>query len=180
MTDTSEAPRLAAFTIPVALLQQMRESALAGYPGECCGLLFGPQGGAEATRVVPMENIQDRLHALDPVAHPRTSRDGFQMNALKASREMDAAAANDERLVAIFHSHVDCDPTFSDEDRVMAAPPPQGRPTYPDAWHVILACWPDGIREIRAYRWNGDDFAPHTVAVHGMGAAAGQLDGETN
>ena len=141
----------------------MQQWALAGYPGECCGLLFGPRDGTAVTRFVPMENLQDRLHALDPVAHPRTSRDGFQMNALAASRQIDAATAGGEQLIAIFHSHVDCAPTFSEEDRVMAAPPPEGVPLNPDAWHVILACWPDGIRDMRAYHWDGAGFAPHAV-----------------
>ena len=164
MTDSSEALPLAPLSIPASILRQMQTSALAGYPGESCGLLFGPRDTADATRFVPMENVQDRLHALDPVAHPRTSRDGFQMNALAASRQIDAAAASGERLLAIFHSHVDCDPTFSNEDRVMAAPPPEGVPLYPDVWHIILACWPEGTREMRAYRWNGADFAPAPVA----------------
>jgi proteasome lid subunit RPN8/RPN11 len=178
MTDTSQALPLAALTIPVTILRQMQEVALASYPGECCGLLFGPHDGDQATRVVPMDNIQDRLHALDPVTHPRTSRDGFQMNALAASRQIDAADANGERLIAIFHSHVDCEPTFSDEDRVMAAPPPAGVPLHPDSWHVILACWPDGIGDVRAYRWNGDDFAPYALSTDAPRAGSG--DGETN
>src|SRR5262245_48031986 len=85
MTDTPEALPLAPLTISASILQQMQTLALTGYPGESCGLLFSPQDTSEATRFVPMENIQDRLHALDPVTHPRTSRDGFQMNALAAA-----------------------------------------------------------------------------------------------
>ena len=172
MTDTPEALPLAPLTIPASILRHMQTLALSGYPGESCGLLFGPQGTSEGTRFVPMENIQDRLHALDPVAHPRTSRNGFQMNALAAARLVDAAAASGEQLLAIFHSHVDCDPTFSNEDRVMAAPPPEGVPLYPDVWHIILSCWPDGVRDMRAYRWNGADFAPHVVPMAGASAPA--------
>jgi proteasome lid subunit RPN8/RPN11 len=173
MTDASEALPLAPLTIPAAILRQMQQWALAGYPGECCGLLFGRRDGQDATRFVPMENIQDRLHALDPVAHPRTSRDGFQMNALAASRQIDAATASGEQLLAIFHSHVDCDPTFSAEDRVMAAPPPEGVPLYPDGWKVILACWPSGAGEMRAYRWNGHDFAPFAVPTADIAVQGG-------
>ncbi|MNC89714.1 hypothetical protein D3C83_56920 [compost metagenome] len=45
----------------------------------------------------------------------------------------------------------------------MAAPPPAGLPVYPDAWHLVVACWPDGVRQARAYRWDGEDFAAHLV-----------------
>jgi proteasome lid subunit RPN8/RPN11 len=149
-------------TIPTAIVEEMQQHALASYPDECCGLLFAREAH-DVVRAVAMENIQNRLHALDPDAHPRTGRNGFHMDALRAWREVDAAAARGERLLAFYHSHIDCDAYFSQEDKNMAAPPPEGMPTYPDLWHVILACWPDGIREARAFRWDGHDFAAHAL-----------------
>lgn len=143
--------------ISPAIVGQMQQHAFASYPDECCGLLFA-LAGDEVVRAVSMENMQNRLHALDPDSHPRTGRNGFQMDALRVWREVDAATGRGERLLGFYHSHIDCGAYFSQEDRDMAAPPPDRTPTYPELWHVVLACWPDGMREARAFRWNGDDF----------------------
>ena len=148
--------------IPPAIADEMQRHALASYPDECCGLLF-TRGGREVVRAIAMENIQNRLHALDPDSHPRTGRNGFQMDALRVWREVDAAAGRGERLVAFYHSHIDCGAYFSQEDRDMAAPPPDRTPTYPEMWHVVLACWPDGLREACAFRWDGRDFVAHPL-----------------
>lgn len=169
MTLVDAALPEAPFVIPSTLVEQIQEQAFNSYPGECCGLVFA-RGDAAVTRVVPMENLQDKLHALDPETHPRTSRNGFHMDALRVWREVDAAEQRGERLLAFYHSHIDCDAYFSQEDRTMAAPPPSGEPMHPDVWHVIVACWPDGLREARAYRWDGRDFAAH--AVRGFTRAA--------
>jgi proteasome lid subunit RPN8/RPN11 len=144
-------------TIPPPVIAAMQEHAFAGYPGEAVGLLFGT--GEAATSAVALENIQDRLHALDPVEHPRTSRNGFQVNGRKMQKAVDEAAARGERLIAIFHSHIDCGAYFSQEDKDMAAPPPERVPNDPSLWHVVMACWPDGLREANAFRWDGRDFA---------------------
>lgn len=150
-------------TIPPAVIAVMQEHAFAGYPGECCGLVFAPAASDAATRALPMENLIDRLHAQDPEGYPRTSRDGFEMNALKKRRAADEAQARGERLLAIFHSHIDCDAYFSREDQDMAAPPPEHLPTEPGLWHVVMACYKDGMRAARAYRWDGRGFAGHDL-----------------
>jgi len=145
------------------IAEQLRKHVLSSYPSECCGLLFSRRDSNAVGRIVPMENIQDRLHALDPVANPRTSRDGFEMDALKMAREVERACADGERLVAIYHSHVDCDVYFSERDIAAAAPPPDRKPHDDSLWHVVVACWPDGIRHARAFRWDGSKFAASEV-----------------
>jgi [CysO sulfur-carrier protein]-S-L-cysteine hydrolase len=155
MSTHREPPRL---YVPRPIAAQLREEARLAYPAECCGLLFGSDGHTVG-RIVPMENLQDRLHALDPIAHPRTGRDGFEMNALAMLREIEAAAAKGERLLGIYHSHVDCDAYFSSRDKDAAAPPPDRVPHDPDLWHLVVACWADGVRQARAFRWNDGDFA---------------------
>ena len=148
--------------IPPTIVEQMQQHAFASYPDECCGLLF-VRAGHDVVRAVTMENMQNRLHALDPDSHPRTGRNGFHMDALRVWREVDAAAVGGERLLGFYHSHIDCDAYFSQEDRDMAAPPPDRTPTYPELWHVVLACWPDGMREARAFRWDGRDFVAQAL-----------------
>ncbi len=149
--------------VPPSVIGPMQDHAFAWYPGECCGLLFSAKGSERATRAVGLENLQDKLHALDPVEHPRTSRNGFQLNAQKMQKLVDEAQAKGERLLAIFHSHIDCGAYFSQEDKDMAAPPPARQPNDPTLWHVVMECWSDGIREARAFRWNGSDFIGHEL-----------------
>ncbi|HYE08104.1 MAG TPA: Mov34/MPN/PAD-1 family protein [Planctomycetota bacterium] len=150
-------------SIPPDVIRVMQDHAFAGYPGECCGLVFAKAGSDEAVRALPLENLQDKLHAMDPVEHPRTSRNGFQLNALKMAKAVDAAAQQGERLLGIFHSHIDCGAYFSQEDKDMAAPPPERVPNDPDLWHVVIECWTGEIRCARAFRWDGRDFAGHDL-----------------
>lgn len=171
MTFVDPALPLAPLQIPPSLIADIQQHVLSAYPAECCGLLFA-RGEHDVVRVLAMENLQDRLHALDPETHPRTSRNGFHMDALRVWKEVEAAERGGERLLGFYHSHIDCDAYFSQEDRTMAAPPPAGVPVYPDAWHLVVACWPDGVREARVYRWDGHDFAAHLV--HGFERAAPQ------
>lgn len=144
-------------TIPAPVIAAMQTHAFASYPGEAVGLLFGNHDSA--TGAVALENLQDKLHALDPLEHPRTSRNGFQVNGKKMQKAVDEAAARGEQLLAIYHSHIDCGAYFSQEDQDMAAPPPERVPNDPTLWHVVMACWPDGLREANAFRWNGREFA---------------------
>ncbi len=150
-------------SIPEPVMKTMQDHAFAWYPGECCGLLFAPRGSDSANRAEPMENLQDKLHNLDPVEHPRTSRNGFQLNARKMQRLVEEAETRGERLLALFHSHIDCGAYFSQEDKDMAAPPPDRKPLDAGLWHVVMECWNDGMRIARAFRWDGRDYATHDL-----------------
>jgi proteasome lid subunit RPN8/RPN11 len=147
-------------TVPPRLAAQMQDHAFNWYPNECCGLLFARQDGDEATRVVAMDNLQGRYHfRLGPPDFPRQPRTAFKLDERRMARLADEAAAQGERLLAVFHSHIDCAPEFSLEDSDMAAPPPARVPVHPDLWHVVLEIRPDGCRGARAYRWDGRGFA---------------------
>ncbi len=133
----------------------MQAHAQACYPAECCGLLFGRAAGE---RFVAMENVADRLHALDPAEFPRTSRDAFAMNEAKVARHVREAESAGERWLAIVHSHIDCGAYFSAEDLRVAAP--DGVPIYPQLDQIVIDCRPWGIEEARAFRWNGRAYVP--------------------
>jgi len=150
-------------TVPAPVIADMQTHAFAGYPGEAVGLLFAARGSQTASRFVPLENIQDKLHALDPAEHPRTSRNGFQVNGRAMQKHLEAAVEKGEALLALCHSHIDCGAYFSVEDQDMAAPPPEHRPNEPELWHIVMACWKDGMREANAFRWNGRGFAGHSL-----------------
>ena len=142
-------------TLPPAVVAAIQAHVLAGYPGEACGLLFGT--GTSAIRFVAMDNLADRLHAMDPVEYPRSSRDFYAMNEAKVARLAREAEAAGERWLAIVHSHIDCGAYFSAEDKRIAAP--DGECTWPELFQVVVDVHADGVREAKAFRWDGTDFA---------------------
>lgn len=148
-------------TFSASALAVMQDHAVAHYPGECCGLLFGTAGDV-VSRALPLENLADKLHALDPAEHPRTSRDAFAFNEAKAARFVREAEAAGERWLGIFHSHIDCGAYFSSEDIRVAAP--DGVPVYPQLYQTVIDCRPGRIIEARSFKWDGREFVP--VATH--------------
>jgi proteasome lid subunit RPN8/RPN11 len=149
-------------TIPPPVVRQMQAHALACYPGECCGLLFAPKGSHTASRCVPLDNMADKLHALDPVEYPRTSRDWFAPNEAKLGRLVREAEAQGEQWLALFHSHIDCGAYFSDEDKRYAAP--NGQAVYPHLFQTVIETRASGVVEARTFQWDGHDYV--AVAVH--------------
>ena len=102
--------------IPAALLARIYAQARAEFPSECCGYL---RGRGEAMQLVPCKNYQDRLHALDPEAYPRTAANGYNFGG----REQIAFARSFEAAdppTIIYHSHPRVGAYFSAEDESAA------------------------------------------------------------
>ena len=70
---------------------------------------------------MPLKNIQNKLHALDPLTYPRTAVIAYTMdpleldNVIRLKRKTSAT-----RLKAFYHSHPNHDAYFSAEDRAFA------------------------------------------------------------
>lgn len=146
--------------LPPDVIRTMQDHAFAQYPAECCGLLFATAAGG--VRALPVDNMADKLHALDPVDYPRTSRDAFAMNEAKVARLVREAEAGGERWLGIWHSHIDCGAYWSSEDKLNAAP--GGVPVYPSLFQTVIDCRPGRIIEARTFLWDGTDYVP--VATH--------------
>ncbi|MBX3247396.1 MAG: Mov34/MPN/PAD-1 family protein [Myxococcales bacterium] len=118
------------------VLADVEAHALAEYPSECCGFLFGPEGEAalldEGKREV---NEADKYHRLDPETFPRTSRTYFKIHELRAARTLDEAATAGRPLKVIYHSHCDAGAYFSAEDAATFAQ--GGALTWPCAFLVV-------------------------------------------
>ncbi|MCS6971028.1 MAG: M67 family metallopeptidase [Planctomycetota bacterium] len=140
-----------------AAVEAIVQHASAGYPSETCGLLFGDRE-ERCTRAVVVPNEADRYHAADPIAYPRTSRDYFLMNGAKVGKLVREAEAQGERWLGIWHSHIDCGAYFSSEDARTFAP--DGVPTWPDLYQLVVDVRAHRIIEARAFRWDGRCFAP--------------------
>jgi len=119
------------------------------FPDECCGVIFARD---RVDRVVPLKNIQNKLHALDPLTFPRTAVIAYAMDPLELDGVIRQAEANGERLKAFYHSHPNHDAYFSDEDKVFACP--FGEPTFPDTVQIVISIYDREIKTAKAFVWS--------------------------
>ncbi len=125
---------------------------------EACGFVVRRGGALE---VFPVPNAADALHAEDPVAFPRTSRDGYVMEAraqLRVFRELEATGG---RIVAVWHSHVEAGAWFSAKDRADAVI--DGVPVLAGVDYLVFGLRGGRTVERRRYRLVGDDWAGDDV-----------------
>jgi proteasome lid subunit RPN8/RPN11 len=122
-------------------------------PDECCGAVVERGGRDEVWR---MRNVQDDLHAQDPVTHPRTARTAYALG-LKDIERLDSAAPK-----VIYHSHTKNGAYFSGEDRARAMF--MDEPMYPDVTYLVVsdARIPD---EAKAFRWDAEQADFVEVAI---------------
>jgi adenylyltransferase/sulfurtransferase len=105
------------------------------YPAECCGIVTEDASGAHVAH--RCANIQDKLHSADPETHPRTSKMAYRMDDIQVMRIQSEAEKADGRMVAIYHSHIDVDAYFSEEDHNAATF--FGEPTYPGVVYPVIS-----------------------------------------
>jgi len=87
----------------------MRAHAEQTYPRECCGAVLGR--GPDLLQAVPLDNVYEGAQ-----------EDRFEIrpaDLLRVERESRAAGLE---LVAIYHSHPDCDAYFSQTDLAHSCP----------------------------------------------------------
>jgi proteasome lid subunit RPN8/RPN11 len=105
----------------------------------------------QADRVLfPCRNIQNELHAKDPVGHPRDARTAYYIDP----RDLLAIGRRESegyRVATIYHSHIDVGAYFSDTDKKNALI--DGEPTYPDAVYVVLSVVEGKVVDANAFAW---------------------------
>jgi proteasome lid subunit RPN8/RPN11 len=135
-------------------LAAIYEHARRDYPNECCGIVYGPRDAAVADRAVACPNIQDRLHAEDPVRHTRDARTAYNLDAPDLFR-LQKSLRGETPAKIVYHSHVDVRVTdgayFSDTDQ--AAAQLDGEPTYP-VEYVVVDVRADGVRGAAQFCWD--------------------------
>lgn len=131
--------------------QSIAAHAAETFPDECCGVIFSGHG---TDRVVPLKNIQNKLHALDPLTYPRTAVIAYAMDPLELDGVIRQAEADGERLKAFYHSHPNHDAYFSDEDKVFACP--FGEPTFPDTVQIVASIYDRKVKVIKAFAWSSE------------------------
>ncbi len=118
----------------------------ARYPLEACGLLLRDASGTLLATAAP--NLQDRYHALDPAAYPRTARTAYKLNERLIAKAADAG----QTLVGIWHSHCDAGAYFSAEDVRCAAPNDQ--PLYPGVAYLVASVVGGKVAGLQMYHWD--------------------------
>lgn len=120
------------------------------YPKECCGIIFGPREADTADTARACANIQDELHAEDPVMHTRDGRTAYNLGAgdlfaLQKSLRGPAPAK------IVYHSHVEVGAYFSDTDQ--AAARMDDEPTYP-VEYLVVDIKADGAHGAAQFAWD--------------------------
>jgi proteasome lid subunit RPN8/RPN11 len=135
---------------------QIREQAEAEYPAECCGVVL-TRGGAERL-LLPCRNIQNELHASDPVRHARDARTAYFIDP-KDLLAIGRREAQGYRVDVIYHSHIEAGAYFSPTDKQNALI--NGDPAYPEATYVVVSVVERTVVDARAFAWEpgARDFA---------------------
>src|SRR5262245_18187860 len=122
------------------------------FPEECCGIILS---NGESDQIHPLKNIQNKLHALDPLTYPRSAAIAYAMDPLELDQVIRQGEAKGQKLKAFYHSHPDHDAYFSAEDKAFASP--FGEPTYPDTAQIVISIYTRAVKIIRAFAWSEKD-----------------------
>jgi proteasome lid subunit RPN8/RPN11 len=157
----------------VSLPDQVRRGLVAEaercYPREACGLIFD---GSAGPRVQPMENVIDRYHQRDPQRFPRTSATGYLIDPLRQLAALEAAEQAGERLLSVFHSHVEVGAYFSEEDRAMALTE-GGVPLLPGVSYLVLSVRRGRCDDLREFQFSDGRFEERVLPLPERGPAQG-------
>lgn len=138
---------------PPELLARISALCEADPEREVCGFVVRRGGALD---VLPVENVADRYHARDPVAFPRTSRDGYLMDPRAQLKAHVALAGSSGEIVAVWHSHVEVGAYFSAKDREDALV--DGAQVMPGAEYLVFGLRGGRVTEVKRFRLEGTGF----------------------
>ena len=152
-------------TIAGEVLEKIHAHAREAYPSECCGFLSGP---ADEPSFIDSyqreENEADKYHKLDPETFPRTSRDYFKINELRAAKAFASGEKAGRPIKVIYHSHPDVGAYFSKEDAATFAS--NETLMWPCAF-IVMASRSDHVADTKLWVHvpGTNDFRESTLAV---------------
>ena len=136
------------------MVEQIFRQAERQYPSECCGIILGPsEMPGIFSRLRPCGNAQDREHEKDPARFSRTGGTAYFIDPADLLLVHKEARAGKETFRAIYHSHIDAEAYFSDEDTRMAAP--EGEALYPEAVYLVVSVKAGKAGGVAAFAWDG-------------------------
>ncbi|HET8576191.1 MAG TPA: Mov34/MPN/PAD-1 family protein [Methylomirabilota bacterium] len=138
---------------------RIRAQAEAEYPAECCGVVLVRPTGPADRLLLPCRNIQNELHAKDPVRHPRDARTAYFIDP-KDLLAIGRREAQGYRVTVIYHSHIDAGAYFSETDKRNALM--NGEPAYPEAAYIVASVVERRLVDAGVFVWDPEtrDFVP--------------------
>jgi len=145
-------PELDPAQLPRELLLEVFQHARECYPEECCGLLTGTDS-AGPLHVVRCTNVQSQR-----VARGESNLDAsraFWIDEQELFHALRAAESAGERLMCIYHSHVDAAAYLSHTD-VAGALGPDGEPLYSGASQLVVSVRDSGVDGAALFVWDAE------------------------
>ena len=140
-------------TLEREALAVMRTHAEEAFPEECCGVVFASPDGQVVRR---MTNIQNRLHAADPVSHPRDARTAYYFDDQELFEVVKTGERPGWRIVLFYHSHPQHRAYFSatDKARALWGGEIEMGPAHPGVAYLVVSVYERAVRDVRAYVWD--------------------------
>jgi proteasome lid subunit RPN8/RPN11 len=104
--------------LPAAFYNRIQEEAVAAYPNECCGMLFG----RDVKDGDVMRRIVESIEAVRNVFEKGEQYHRFSVDPLTQLKAEKAARARGQDLIGFYHSHPDHPARPSEYDREHAWP----------------------------------------------------------
>ena len=139
--------------IDAKALAAMHAHAEEGFPEEVCGVLFATPNGQVVRR---MQNVQNALHAADPVTNPRDARTAYQFDGaelLEVTRQGDEPSW---QIVLFYHSHPQHGAYFSDTDKTRAlfGGEIDLGPAFPGVADLVISVYDRVVRDRKTFAWD--------------------------
>jgi len=142
--------------IASGVLTRVAEEAVKSYgrDEEACGYLTGPEGEPLlCDEVVPLVNLANRYHEVDPETYPRTGRTYFLIDPLKFSKAVAAGRGNGRPVRILYHSHLDVGAYFSETDAA-AATMGGDKPSYDGLFYLVTSVRKGGVDDHKLFAWD--------------------------
>lgn len=136
--------------LPREVLLEVFQHARECYPEECCGLLLGTDAQGPL-RVLRCANVQSARAARGE--SDLDARRAFWIDEQELLHALRDADQRGERLVAVYHSHVDTAAYLSFTD-LAGALGPDGRPLYPGAQQLVVSVQESGVCAAALFSWD--------------------------
>jgi [CysO sulfur-carrier protein]-S-L-cysteine hydrolase len=144
------------FRITRAVLERVSEHARQSYAKdeEACGYLTGPREvDLFCDDAVPLANLANRYHDLDPESYPRTGRTYFLIDPLKFARAVETCAKSDHPMRILYHSHLDVGAYFSETDAA-AATMGGDKPSYDGLRYLVTSIRQGVVDDHKLFAWD--------------------------
>lgn len=143
--------------IPRSVIDLLTDEAKRAYgtEEEACGYLTGPaDDGLLADRAVPMPNLANKYHAMDPEGYPRKGNTYFLLDSRKFQLAIDNGPKEGRPVKVLWHSHLDVGAYFSETDAA-AANMGGSEPANPLAY-LVTSVRKGVVDDHKLFVWDGE------------------------